>query len=177
MTAHLSSPRLLFQGLDTLERRARELAALAADESVSVEQRFVSFHLRGRPCAVDAGVVDRALARLTLPLAVPMADEMERMVSFIDERPVPLVDLAGMATSTRRGAAELEGTPAVVVLTRMGPVAVAVDGPLDLLEDHQVAVAAPGNPDEIRITGVLAGRATALDPAWLQEWAERAARP
>jgi hypothetical protein len=163
--------------VDVLERRACELASRATLEPVSAEQRAVSFQLRGRPCAVDASVVERALARLTRPLTVPVADGVDRMVAFIDERPMPVVDLAGMAAGRVRGAAALEGRPAVVVSTGLGPVAVAVDGPLELLEDHLAAGAAPGDPAEIRTVGVLGGGAIALDPAWLQEWAEKAARP
>jgi hypothetical protein len=59
----------------------------------------------------------------------------------------------------------------------MGPVAVAVDGPLDLLDDHLVAVAAAGETGEVRTAGVLGGGATALDARWLVSWAEKAARP
>jgi hypothetical protein len=65
----------------------------------------------------------------------------------------------------------------VVVTTGIGSVAVAVDGPLDLLEDRLAAVTAPGDAAPIRAAGVLSGGCTALDAAWVQEWAEKAARP
>jgi hypothetical protein len=64
-----------------------------------------------------------------------------------------------------------------VVTTGIGSVAVAVDGPLDLLEDRLAALAVAGESGPIRAAGVLAGGCTALDAAWVQAWAEKAARP
>jgi chemotaxis signal transduction protein len=178
LTARLAVPRLIPFATEVLERRARELATRAAEERGSVDRPHVAFRLRGQSCAVDADVVERAIARLVAPLSIPTTDGAERMVAFVDERPVPVVDLAGTAAATPRTAAQLEGHPAIVVAAAGGAVAVAVDGPLDLLEDHLAALAGGSSaPGEIRMSGVLGGGATALDPAWLREWVEKAARP
>lgn len=174
MTA-LAPPRLLPEDLELLERRARELAAGGGPggNEARDELQLVAFRLRGRACAVDARVVERAVARLARPIAVPLAAGGERLVVFVDERPVALADLAGIGASAPRGGAELEGQPAILVAAAAGPVAVAVEGPLELLEDRLAGLLAPGDPAELRAAGVLAGGATVLDSAWLQEWAGR----
>ncbi len=178
MTAPLQVPELVVSEVELLERRARELATGSVAETLSrVEDRLVSFRLRGRPCAVDARVVERAVARLSRPLPVPLQGGGERLVAFVEERPVPVVDLEAFAGGTPRELAALESHPALLVTTSIGPVAVAVSGPLELLEDHVAFAAAEGDPAPLRTAGVLAGGTVALDPAWLQEWAERAARP
>lgn len=177
MTAPLQIPELVAVDLELLERRAGELATGAVVESANrSEDRLVSFRLRGRSCAVDARFVERAVARLTRPLTVPLQDGGERLVAFVEEQPVPVVDLEGFATGKPREAAALESHPALLVTTGLGPVAVAVDGPLELLEDHIAFAAAGGDPAPLRTAGVLSGGTVALDPAWLQEWAEKAAR-
>lgn len=178
MTAPLKIPELVAGDLELLERRARALSTGSTQEGAArAEDRLVSFRLAGRPCAVDAAVVERAVARLARPLPVPLQDGGERLVAFVEERPVPVVDLEAFATGTPREAARLESHPALLVTTEIGPVAVAVSGPLELLEDHVAFAAAGGDPALLRTAGVLAGGTVALDPAWLQEWAGRAARP
>lgn len=178
MIAPLQVPVLVASDVDLLERRARELAIGSVAETLSrVEDRLVSFRLRGRACAVDARVVERAVARLSRPLPVPLQDGSERLVAFVEERPVPVVDLEAFAAGGPRDLATLESHPALLVTTSIGPVAVAVSGPLELLEDHVAFATADGDPAPLRTVGVLAGGTVALDPAWLQEWAEKAARP
>lgn len=178
MIAPLQVPELVASDVELLERRARELATGSVAETVShVEDRLISFRLRGRTCAVDARVVERAVARLSRPLPVPLQGGGERLVAFVEERPVPVVDLEGFAAGGPRELAVIESHPALLVTTSIGPVAVAVSGPLELLEDHVAFAAAGGDPTPLRTVGVLAGGTVALDPAWLQEWAERAARP
>ena len=160
-----------------LERRARLLATGAAGEGTRAADHLVSFRLHGRPCAVSAGAVERAVARLSRPLAIPLLGGGERLVAFVEERPVPVVDLAGLAAGEARGAGALESGPALLVPTALGPVAVAVQGPLELLEDYLALAAAEGDPAPVRMLGLLARGAMAVDPAWLRDWAERAVRP
>jgi hypothetical protein len=177
-SATLATPELVATDLDLLERRARELATGSGGETLDrAEDRLVSFRLVGRACAIHALVVERAVARLSRPLSVPLQDGGERLVAFVEERPVPVVDLEGFAAGRPRDPAALESQPALLVTTPRGPVAVAVGGPLELLEDHLVYGAAGGDPAPLRAVGVLAGGTMALDPAWLQEWAGKSARP
>jgi hypothetical protein len=178
VTERLTVPRLFPFDVEVLEERARQLAAgeRAGEEATAGAALLVAFQLGGRACAVDSSVVERAVTRLAAPIAVPLADGGERLLAFVEERPVPVVDLAGVAAGGPRGPAALAGHPAVVVTTGIGSVAVAVDGPLDLLEERMAALTTAGDPAPIRAAGVLAGGCTALDAAWLQEWAEKAAR-
>jgi hypothetical protein len=89
---------------------------------------------------------------------------------------VPVADLAGAATGSARGPAELGGSPALVLETAMGEVAVVVEGPLDLAEDRLLAAAAAdgGAAGPVRLAGRLAGGAALLDPDWLPIWAGEA---
>jgi hypothetical protein len=182
--AKLPVPAIVAGETEVLERRARALAAGAsADEDGAAGLlRLVTFRLRGTACAVVTEPVERALV-LAAPMAVPLADGSERAVAFVDERPVPVMDLAGAAAAAPRRAAGLAGAPALVVSTDGGPVAVAVEGPLELAEDRLAAATPAATPmggaagaDEIRLAGRLAGGALLLDAAWLRAWAGRAVR-
>lgn len=168
--------KVLPRDREILEQRARLLSA--ADEVPEGEGdaiRAVAFRLRGAPAALDAAVVQRTVTRLEGTIAVPLADGSERAVAFVEEHPLAVVDLAGFATGTPRRAADLLGSPALVVAAPEGAVAVAVDGPLDLLEERLVASLAPGEVGGggIRIAGRLSGGASLLDPTWLVEWARK----
>ncbi|HET6440538.1 MAG TPA: hypothetical protein VFG59_20930 [Anaeromyxobacter sp.] len=173
----LPVPQLVPLDPGLLERRAQDLAKGAAAQEGLVLDHLVSFRLRGEPCAVVARVVERAVARLSRALAVPLAEGGTRLVTFVEERPVPVVDLAGLAAGAAREAETLEGEPALVVATGLGPVAVVVEGPLELLEDHLAHLAQGGDAAPIRTLGLLSGGATVIDPTWLGEWAGKAVRP
>lgn len=173
----LPVPPLVPLDPELLERRARALAAGGEADDAQTLDRLVSFQLAGLPCAVDARVVERAVARLARPLAVPLQDGGERLVTFVEERAVPVVDLVGFAVGSPRDAKAIEAQPALLVTTPGGSIAVAVDGPLELLEDRLVFAAEAVDGAAIRAAGRLSGGTLALDPAWLQEWAEKAARP
>jgi len=110
-------------------------------------------------------------------LPVPLKDGGERLVAFVEELPVPVLDLEGYAAGAPRAPVGLESHPALLLDTAQGPVAVAVEGPLDLLEDHLALAAAAGDPERIRFAGMLAKGALALDPVWLKDWAEKGACP
>jgi hypothetical protein len=175
----LPVPRVVPGDAQVLERRARALASgREVDEALADLVALVSFRLRGRPCAVESAVVDRAVV-LAAPFAVPLADGSERAVAFVEERPLPVVDLAGTSAGSPRPAAELAGAPALVVGTPEGPVAVAVEGPVELAEDAISAGAVQGaaGGEDLRLAGRLAGGAALVDAAWLVAWAGKAARP
>ncbi len=175
--ALLPVPPLIPLAPELLEQRARLLAAEGARDDGRTLDRLVSFQLAGLACAVDARVVERAVARLARPLPVPLQDGGERLVTFVEERAVPVVDLVGFSLASPREARALEAHPALLVTTPAGSIAIAVDGPLELLEDHLAFAAEAMDSGAIRAAGRLAGGTLALDPAWLQEWAEKAARP
>ena len=109
MNAPLSVPELLASDVEVLERRARELSTgSVAEDPGRAEDRLVSFRLCGRTCAVDARVVARVVARLSRPLPVPLQGGGERLVAFVEELPVPVVDLEGFASGAPRELAAIE---------------------------------------------------------------------
>jgi len=178
VTARLPVPRIVQGDAEVLERRARELASGSAargEDAVGLV-RLVAFRLRGQRCAVDSAVVARAVV-LAAPHAIPNADGSERPVAFVEERPVPVADLAGVVAGGTRAAAALAGAPALLVETADGPVAVAVEGPLELAEDRIGAAAAPGAEEVPRLAGRLAGGADLVDAPWLAAWAAKVVRP
>lgn len=180
MTVALAQPQLVIGDADALERRARALAEPAAAEDGTVGAlRVVAFHLGGAACAVDADVLERALVALARPFAVPLASGEQRVVAFVDERPVAVVDLAGIVGDGPRPAASLDGRPALVLRTGGGLVAVVVDGPLELAEERVVASVGAAEADAggaiVRLAGRLAGGAALVDGSWLATWAWKAA--
>lgn len=177
MTSRLAIPELVALDPDRLEASARSLSRGDCAGGEHATERLVSFRLRGRPCAVDARVVERAVSRLSRPLAVPLQDGSERLVAFVEELPVPVADLQGFVVGAPREPTALEAHPALLVTTPLGPIAVAVEGPLELLEDHLAFAAQGGDPATVQALGMLSGGSLALDPTWLQEWAEKTARP
>ncbi|BDG01086.1 hypothetical protein [Anaeromyxobacter oryzae] len=177
MTLALGLPRIVVQDADALERRARALAEPATEEGGGDALRVVVFRLGGAPCAIDAAVVERAVVALASPFDVPLASGEERTVAFVEERPLAVADLAGLAARRPRAAAALHGAPALVLRADEGLVAVVIDGPLELAEERVAASAvdADGSALGVRIAGRLAGGAALLDGGWLAAWAWKAA--
>jgi hypothetical protein len=177
----LPAVRLFPRDLELLERRARALATGESEEGAGEQglARLVLFRIQGLPCALDASPVTRAIARLDGAAPVPMSDGGERIVAFVEEQPLPVADLSGAASGAERAASALAGGPALVLQTEAGPVAVAVEGPLDLREERlsgTVAEAQESGLPGLRLAGRLGDGTSVLDTAWLQAWAGRVIR-
>lgn len=173
----LAPARIHVEGVETLEERARALAdpgaARGAEPQASVAA-LVRFRLGRLDCALDAGAVDRALARLPSAVAVATSFGGERALVFVDERPVLVADLSGTVAGTPRAAAQLAGSAVLLVTTPNGPVAVAVDGPLELSEERLTATvpqAAGASGDGPRLSGRLADGTSVISAEWLVGWA------
>lgn len=181
MTSPRVTPsRIVPRDLEILEARARELASgdRQSGDGAATE-RLVLFRVLGLPCAVPAAPVERALSRLLGATPVPTAEGRDRIVAFVEEQPLPVADLAGAASGAERPAAELSGAPALVLTTPEGPVAVAVEGPLDLREERLAGAAQVADERAaagLRLAGRLADGTSVLDAAWLLAWAARVAR-
>jgi hypothetical protein len=177
----IALPRIVPRDVDVLERRALALASGDAEGAEATgAARFVLFRIRGLPCALEAAPVARAVSRLLGATPVPTLAGAERTIAFVEEQPLPVADLAGIAAGGERPANELAGGPALVLSTAAGPVAVAVEGPLDLAEDRLAGTAREPSEDAtagLRLAGRLADGTSVLDAAWLLAWAEKAARP
>lgn len=176
----LPVPRLVPRGVAELERRARALAAGAEADAgpAAAALPVVTFRLAGATCALVTAVVERAVSRLAAVVPVPLAAGGERAVVFVEDRPLPVLDLAGLAAGSPRAAGALAGQPALVLPAAAGAAVVVVEGPLELAEEALVASAVEDAVDEgrVRLAGRLAGGAQLLDAGWLLEWAGKAIR-
>jgi len=169
----LRPPRLRVEpgGAARLADQARRLARGDGAEAPTTagELVVVTFSLGGQPLAVEARVVERAVARLGATAAVPVAGGGQRLVAWVDEQPVAVADLGALAGLPPRGARALAGAPAFLIGTPAGPVALAVEGPLSLAEDR-LALGAGGalaGAAGLGLAGRLAGGAALLDGTWL----------
>ncbi len=167
--------RIAVADAEELERRAVALASgEAAREAAPVAAASVTFRLGGVPCAVEAAAVERAVLRLATVVAVPLAAGGARTAAFIDERPLPVVDLRRPV----REPAALGDAPALVIAGPTGAVVLAVEGPLDLTEAPVTAAAEPTAGDERpRIAGRLADGTALFDTAWIRRLASLALAP
>jgi hypothetical protein len=168
----LGPPRLRVEpgGAARLASQARALARLEAGEAAAAAGLVVvTFSLAGRPLAVEARVVERAVARLGAAAAVALAGGGVRLVAWVEDQPVAVADLAALAGLPPRDAASLAGVPALVLATSAGPVALAVEGPLSLADDQLAlgAGSALAGAAGLGLAGRLASGAALLDGAWL----------
>lgn len=168
----LAPPRLRIDPGDEarLASQARTVAGgAAAPDLAGLAVALVTFTVGGRACAVEAGAVERAVARLGPTSAVPLAGGGARLVAWVDEQPVAVTDLGALAGLAPRAPAALALAPAFLVETPLGVVAVAVEGPLELAEDRlalaagQALAGLPG----LGLAGRLAGGAALLSSTWL----------
>ncbi len=178
----LAPPRLRVDPADEarLSSQARTVALGAAALDVDrLDVALVTFSVGGRACALEARAVERAVARLGLTSAVPLAGGGARLVAWVDEQPVAVTDLAALAGLASRTAAALALAPAFLIATPLGTVAVAVEGPLELAEDRLALAAGPaleGLPG-LGLAGRLANGAALLSAAWLVACAAGAPPP
>jgi chemotaxis signal transduction protein len=186
VTPALPVPRIVVDDVEALDRRAAALAAPPPDEAHTDVLRVVVFRLGATTCAVEAAAVERAVVALASPFAVPLASGGDRTVAFVEERPVPVVDLVAFAAAGGGASARHSGDarapdarPALVLRTADGPVAALVDGPLELAEDRLTATAIEDSGAAaagVLLAGRLAGGGALVDAAWLAAWAWKAAR-
>lgn len=170
------------QTRELLEERARRLAAGALVQAGPQAEALlcVVFELGGARCALEAALVQRALVRLGQVAAVPLSESASRPVAFVDGRALPVADLAAHVRGRARGAEALSRSPALVVGPRLAPVALAVDGPLEL-SAQRLAQSVQAGTEEWdegpRLSGRLVDGTLLLSAQWLLGWAESLARP
>jgi hypothetical protein len=171
--------RIVPRDPEILERRARVLAGAAeesTDEGSAQACAYLLFRVTNLPCAVEMSAVMRAVSRLGRVVSVPVAGGADRAVAFVEERPFAVVDLITTGGAPSRSVEELRHAPALVLAAAAGPVAVAVEGPLELAEEPVVDLspaAEKGESDLPRLRGRLASGASLYDAKWLIAWAAR----
>lgn len=172
--------RILPRDPELLDRRARALASALAEAEAAVPEDVLSlvlFRLRDMACALEMRAVARAVSRLDRVVSVPIASGGERFVAFVDERPFPVVDLMLATSGLPRPLEKLVLAPALVLAFENGPVAVAVEGPLELAEEPVVELASTAprsDPAAPRIRGRLPSGASLFDADWMLSWAASA---
>ncbi len=156
-----------------LEQRARTLARGEIErDATPIGNSSVTFRLGAARCAIEASAVHRVVLRLAAVFAIPVATGGERAAAFIDERPLPVVDLLRPG----RVIEVLRDAPALIITAEYGPIAVAVEGPLDLTEAamRQTAERPPRDGDDPPLLGRLADGTALLDASWIRRFAARA---
>lgn len=162
--------------LPLLEERARRLAGGAgAQAETRPTLLVVRFALAGRTWALEACALERVLAALGPVHALPAEEGPARAIAFLEEDPVPVLDLCGLE-GTARPPRALERAPALVMRDLDGPLALAVEGPLDL-EELAVTHSTTGLREAgLPVAGRLADGTLLLDGEDLRQRASRAVR-
>jgi hypothetical protein len=172
----LAPARIATRDVAELERRAGALATGEVESQAAPSGALsVTFRLGGVPCGLEASAVERAVLRLATVFAVPLAAGGERTAAFVDERALPVVDLVRPA----RDVQTLRDAPALVLAIDSGPIAVAVEGPLELSEAALAVATEPAaaDGDAPRLSGRLADGTSVLDAGWVRRFASRALSP
>jgi chemotaxis signal transduction protein len=173
---HLRLEHLSPAQLEQLKVRAAQLAnADSHAPDAAAPDSLVTFFLGGVRCAVRLEAVAKTV--LQLRLVVPLAGAAPSVagVTFIDNRPRLVLDLLPATGHPAREPTALATAPALVLRADGAAVALAVEGPLELLDSE--ASLLPGAPDgrldRLQLAGRLEGGAHLIDATWLQAWAQR----
>jgi chemotaxis protein histidine kinase CheA len=160
-----------------LEDRARQLAQGQAAPAVEDRRLVVRFQLGGQPWAVESRELQHALAQIGPVIRVPGDGGRGRLVAFFHERPLPVFDLDELVEQGR-SPERLARAPALVLRDEEGPIACAVEGPLDLAElavTHTAAAFAL-RALALPLAGRLSDGAMLFDVEGLRQRASRAVR-
>jgi chemotaxis signal transduction protein len=172
--------RILPGAAEVLESRAKSLVQ-GLDDRGRDEDRSrlaVTFELVDRPYAVDLSVLESTVAKLGRVTEIAGAATVVRGVAFVDNVAQPVLDLVEQVTGRRRRLEEIAHGPAFIVREGSTSWAVAVEGPLELLEvdrghlDRSADLMSHG----VGISGRLEEGQLILSKAWLREWLLNASR-
>ncbi|MGC4117126.1 MAG: hypothetical protein QM765_21715 [Myxococcales bacterium] len=168
--------------LAVLEERARLLAnglahGASANADAASRRMVVRFRVGGNPLAIAVAELVRAVTQLGAVLRVPDGRGGGLLVAFLQEKPVPVFDLhvlLGQACSIDR----LMRGPALLLRDEEGPIACAVEGPLELAEVTLTHTVRAGRPFEhsLPLEGLLSDGASLLEPEELRARASRTVR-
>jgi hypothetical protein len=171
LSIHIPASRVQLVEAAVLEGRALALERDAGPAPETLLKQLVSFRLGPAECATDILAVARAVVRLGEVLPVAGTDPVFRGVAFVDNVPVPVVDLASLGRATPRAHSALATGPALMVEKATRRVAVAVEGPLDLLEEELTgAMGSQAGPGLVRFSGATRSGALVVSADWLVDW-------
>jgi chemotaxis signal transduction protein len=151
-----------------LEARAKQLSIAAEVDSLDESRMAVTFQIGSGRFALDMELLDRAVTRLGTVAALPHAGSAMRGVAFVDGVPHLVFDLCERTLSAPRSLTAISAGPALLVRDHTRPLAIAVDGPLDLLPVRSNAASALDEQDvaSVRIAGRLEDGTLRLSPSW-----------
>jgi chemotaxis signal transduction protein len=167
---HIPASRVRLVDAAQLEARARALERSAEPGGESQERALVCFQLGAARCAAELSAVSKAQARLGEVLPVAGRRGALRGVAFVENTPVAVADLAGLAHPEPRSLRALAAGPALLVQRDARWVALCVEGRLDLIEEEVAASASVGAEQGIQFGGVTASGALVVSSAWLRRW-------
>jgi chemotaxis signal transduction protein len=163
-----------------LEERARQLSTPDdAAESLEASTMAVSFQLGPARFAVDMEQLVRAVTRLGTVAVLPHAAPGIRGVAFVDGVPHLIFDLCERAIGAARPLGAICAGPALLVRHDKRAIAIAVDGPLDLLPVRASAASALDEQDiaSLRIAGRLEDGTLRLSPSWFRTLVDSLGEP
>ncbi len=156
-----------------LTANAQALARKEEASPAAQQLRWVGFRLGPHACALDLGLMTRAVARLGDVVPLLGAGPRIQGVAFVDNVPHGVVDLREATGAPPRARAELRDAPALVVAREGWRIAVSVDGPLDLVEGELLRAAdAVDLGGGIEIAGCQPSGAMVLAAGWFRAWVE-----
>jgi chemotaxis signal transduction protein len=153
---------------ERLQAAARSLTETGADESAS--QLLVQFGLGGEPHAVELWMVERAVT--SFPEIVPLAGAPARVcgAAFLEGVAHIVVDLLEATGRPRRKLEILQHSPALVVDREGVPLALAVEGPLELAEVSGTWRASTSSASGVGVAGRLPSGVLVLASEWLRQF-------
>lgn len=174
-SVHLRLSHLSLRDRAVLEERARALARPDVEEQSGLGSgTYVSFMLRGSACAVEAATVDRVVRQLGKVVPVAGASRSIAGVTFVENQPYLVMDLAADAGKPRP-LSVLARAPALRIRSPVTQVIVAVEGPLELLDVLRVSplqASGGGELSALQLSGRLPDGTYVVDSAWLLHWSE-----
>ncbi len=154
------------------QERLRAAARALETEAVVEEapQLMVQFGLGGTAYAVELSAIDRAITQFGEVIPLPGAPASIRGTAFLDGVPHVVADLLEAAGHPRRALDVLERSPALVVHREGVPLAIAVEGPLELTEVAVSGVSAATSRNGVGVAAKLPNGALLLATDWLRQF-------
>jgi hypothetical protein len=171
LSIHIPASRVQLVDAAVLDGRALALERDSGSEPETRLRQLASFRLGPAECATEILAIARAVVRLGEVLPIAGTAPVFRGIAFVENFPVPVVDLASLGRTVPRPLSALAAGPALMVEKGPRRVAVAVEGPLDLLEEElSEGAGSQAGPGVVRFAGATRSGALVVSSEWLSQW-------